>query len=89
LNNKQVYGTIWQFINRNVKLIITISITDQTSMKITKAVAFIYLIVGKINFCITISFVKMLSNNPNGKLAKWKHGNQEGEEDEASNQEMI
>jgi hypothetical protein len=22
----------------------------------------------------------MLSDNPNGKLAKWKHGNQEGEE---------
>jgi hypothetical protein len=31
----------------------------------------------------------MLPDNPNGKLAKWKHGNHEGEEDEASNQEKI
>jgi hypothetical protein len=34
-------------------------------------------------------FVKMLSNNPNGKLVKWKHGNPEGDEGEASNQERI
>jgi hypothetical protein len=31
----------------------------------------------------------MLPDNLNGKLAKWKHGIQEGEEGEASNQERI
>jgi hypothetical protein len=31
----------------------------------------------------------MLSDNPNGKLVKWKHGNPEGYEGEASNQERI
>jgi hypothetical protein len=31
----------------------------------------------------------MLSDNPNGKLAKWKHEIQEGEEGKASNQERI
>jgi hypothetical protein len=31
----------------------------------------------------------MLSDNQNGKLVKWKHGNPERDEGEASNQERI